>query len=421
MMLESLTLAQAQLGEELSSEEKDYFTIQTDGTTKYGQHFDTYDVSTNDHTYTLGLRHIFSGSSLTTLDTLDTVHIELGRTEVSSKILAQLKNTMSDRHSAEKLFNDLLADYRAEVLPEVINGWSGLEQNERDQITRMNNFFCGLHYLVGLANAAEATLQTWEATINEENIQTQSSGTQRLIHTACKAFHHRGSEQAGCSTKFRSFLRQQRIYEMPLAAFQGNRFNILFYDAAGVYFLHEYMLQYLFEIHGTLNHLLQAVLSDLKVPSYIAACNALGVIDKIVTGPFWRLLQTSTVSILEMGNVYTKMVNQFEKWADDAQLIMEGKEVLFEEDRLEFYTVAKKIFSSTLNDSLVQEILQLLFKVFAVTTRRLVIDHLPDGIFHSVTDDRMIAETNSVPKTNVSPERDFAILDHLMSEKPNAT
>ena len=191
---------------------------------------------------------------------------------------------------------------------------------------------------------------------------------------------------------------------MPLAAFQGNRFNILFYDAAGVYFLHEYMLQYLFEIHGTLNRLLQAVLSDLKVPSYIAACKALGVIDKIVTGRFWRLLQTSTVSILEMGNVYMKMVNQFEKWADDAQLIMEGKEVLFEEDRLEFDTVAKKIFSSTLNDSLVQEILQLLFKAFAVTTRRLVIDHLPDGIFHSVTDDRMIAETNSVPKTNVSPE-----------------
>ena len=34
-MLESLTLAQAQLGEELSSEEKDYFNIQTDGTTSH--------------------------------------------------------------------------------------------------------------------------------------------------------------------------------------------------------------------------------------------------------------------------------------------------------------------------------------------------------------------------------------------------
>lgn len=36
MMIESLTLAQAQLGEELSTNDKEYFT---DGTTKYGHHF----------------------------------------------------------------------------------------------------------------------------------------------------------------------------------------------------------------------------------------------------------------------------------------------------------------------------------------------------------------------------------------------
>ena len=36
-------------------------------------------------------------------------------------------------------------------------------------------------------------------------------------------------------------------------------------------------------------------------------------------------------------------------------------------------------------------------------------------------DPEIIAETNSVPKTNVSPERDFAILDRLMAQKPNAT
>ena len=51
-------------------EDKDIFTIQTDGTSKYGQHFSTYDVATPDTTYTLGLRHVFSGSSQTTLDTL---------------------------------------------------------------------------------------------------------------------------------------------------------------------------------------------------------------------------------------------------------------------------------------------------------------------------------------------------------------
>ena len=59
MMIECLTLAQAQLAEELSDETKDNFTIQTDGTTKYGQHFAMYDIATNDNSYVLGLRHVF--------------------------------------------------------------------------------------------------------------------------------------------------------------------------------------------------------------------------------------------------------------------------------------------------------------------------------------------------------------------------
>ena len=55
----------------------------------------------------------------------------------------------------------------------------------------MNNFFCGLHFLVGLADAAEATVKLWEARFNSVEAST-SSGTQRLVRTACKAFHHRG-------------------------------------------------------------------------------------------------------------------------------------------------------------------------------------------------------------------------------------
>ena len=43
MMIESLMVAQAQLGEELTREETNYHTLQTDGTTKYGEHFATYD------------------------------------------------------------------------------------------------------------------------------------------------------------------------------------------------------------------------------------------------------------------------------------------------------------------------------------------------------------------------------------------
>lgn len=59
MILESLTVAQAQLGDELSHISGST-TLQTDGTTKFGEHFSTYDIRTEAAiTYTLGVRHVF--------------------------------------------------------------------------------------------------------------------------------------------------------------------------------------------------------------------------------------------------------------------------------------------------------------------------------------------------------------------------
>ena len=55
-----------------------------------------------------------------------------------------------------------------------------------------------------------------------------------------------------------------------------------------------------------------------------------------------------------------------------------------------------------------------------MTTQRLLIDHLPERKYYSITDTEVISEASSVPTTNVSPERDFAILDRLLKQKPNA-
>ena len=429
MMIECLTLAQAQLGEELSSEEGTGYTIQTDGTTKFSQHFSTYDICTADSTYRLGLRHVFSGSAQNTLETLteilediDVVQKECGRSAVSATIIAKIKNTMSDRHSAEKLFSEVLADYRASILPDIVLDWENLSTEEQSEMTRMNNFFCGLHFLVGLADAAEETLKIWESAVEEKEPEAKSSSTQRLIRTACKAFHHRGSEQAGCSTHFRAYLRREGEMKIPLAAFVGNRFNVIFYDAAGVYYLRKHMLAYLSGSHGSLNRLLQAVLTDLRTPHLLSGCRALGIIDKVVTGPFWRYLQSSSKSILQMSNVYTMMKDKFEQWSSNALCVMEDQACLFESVNTAEDKVAASLFAtSDEEDVKVQELLQFLFKSFAVTIQRLLIDHLPGGKYHNVSDPKIIQETMSVPKTNINPERDFGILDRLMSQKPNST
>ena len=176
---------------------------------------------------------------------------------------------MSDRHSAEKRFNELLQDYRKELLPTVAENWDQMTDTEREQLTRMNNFFCGLHYIVGLADCAEETPKVWEAQTTEKEI-SNSSITQRVIPTACKAFHHLGSQQCGTSILFRTYMKKIEIHKVPLAHFAGNRFNIVFYDGAGVYYLHNHMIKFIESVNGSeANFLLQAVLSDLKDPSNI--------------------------------------------------------------------------------------------------------------------------------------------------------
>ena len=88
-------------------------------------------------------------------------------------------------------------------------------------------------------------MKLWESNVLPEENVTASSGTQRLIRTACKAFHHKGSQQSGSSQLFQTYLKKHNIQKIPLAHFVGNRFNNLFYDAAGVYYLQSHMITFI--------------------------------------------------------------------------------------------------------------------------------------------------------------------------------
>jgi len=108
----------------------------------------TYDIATEDAVYHLGLRHTFSGLAQSTLDVfteiLDDLNIvsrELGDSGVSQKLVLKLKNTMSDRHAAEKLFSQLLQEYRKDVLPDFVSG-------RRCHWIRTSWLFCTFLYLL---------------------------------------------------------------------------------------------------------------------------------------------------------------------------------------------------------------------------------------------------------------------------------
>ena len=225
---------------------------------------------------------------------------------------------MSDRHVVQKKFNVLLEEYRTEILPEVETRWSRLSEEEKESLSTLNNFFCGMHLVVGLADTAASTLMEWEdlqfkepvgaaAAIRGAIALSKESGTVRLIHIACKAFQKRGCEKSGVYIHFSIFLKSCGVTRVRLATFKGNRFNILFYDAGALYYIADKAKDFLTYVWENPNRLLRAVLEDLKVSEFLAGCRALGLISMIITSPLWRVLE-SDISILDMNEKYSHMI-----------------------------------------------------------------------------------------------------------------
>ena len=57
--------------------------------------------------------------------------------------------------------------------------WKDLTAIEQDQLTSINNFFCGLHYVVGLADVAEEVFKKWE----NQTFSTELSGPSKYTNT----------------------------------------------------------------------------------------------------------------------------------------------------------------------------------------------------------------------------------------------
>ena len=110
MYTESRRLSQLQVAESLL---KDYDsscrTLHTDGTSKFGKHYGTYDVVTDQgQTLIAGIREVSSGDTETQLNVLLDILSEIEESlldaekNVSNKIISSIKNIMSYRHIVQK-------------------------------------------------------------------------------------------------------------------------------------------------------------------------------------------------------------------------------------------------------------------------------------------------------------------------------
>ncbi len=91
--------------------------------------------------------------------------------------------------------------------------------------------------------------------------------------------------------------------------------NIVFYDAGALYYIAPLVQTFFDEVWQTHNRLLKAVSADLKIPRHIAGCIALGLVNKVVTGPLWRVLECKSITILDMNQRFRTLLSCLNQWS----------------------------------------------------------------------------------------------------------
>lgn len=109
---------------------------------------------------------------------------------------------------------------------------------------------------------------------------------------------------------------------------RGNRFNVLFYNAAGIYFFRKHIIFYLSSSKSTLNVVQNCFLCALQNNFILCISKALGILCRVLTEPYWR--KTDEVKhAVTMGSVYRRMLDFLDSCTTNPYLLIKREISLF--------------------------------------------------------------------------------------------
>ncbi|KAJ8050609.1 hypothetical protein HOLleu_03874 [Holothuria leucospilota] len=183
-----------------------------------------------------------------------------------------------------------------------------------------------MHLLANIGNEVSKGLKLFEdasmETVNNPyGFNANESAVCRLVRTTCKAFHPRGSDEAGVASHFKAYLQSLDRPALKLQSFIGSRFNILFTNATATY--HHYKdLENFLKFWPIPNRLLQAVTYDLAQTPLKAGVRALGIMDKLLIEPLDTLIKQEG-SILDVNGHLVHLQKKLETLCRDATAMMD--------------------------------------------------------------------------------------------------
>ena len=405
--------------------------LHQDATSKFHDHFEGMQVTLNSgKTMSIGLKQVAGSDANTYLQAFEETITDLAKvissdaTEASlnkSKLIVSIKNMMSDQCAVNGVFNAGVKQIREELLPQVIKNYKQLSQEEQKDLADVGMFACRMHLLANLHQPAENALRQFDDCVVEGNnpyaLRGEESSTLRLIRTSCSAFTKRGSQAAGAPVLWESFLRG-RNRKNNFTTFHGHRFNISLKNAAALYFHLGDISQFL-DDHSMENDLFKSIRFDYTEKVCQAGSRAMGIVYALVTQPLEHLVNQEG-SILDLNADLKQLQDGLSLWSEDASSALDGTSMLTRIPKLENEVICN-LFRETDDaqlDSLTVLALQLIASQMLIVLERQAASQLPGGSLWDLPTSA-IEKAATVPRSNIVSERDMAILDNLLRQKPN--
>ena len=282
-----------------------------------------------------------------------------------AELLGSVKTVMTDRHIVNCSFVEQLQEWRKEVLPLIIERYNELPDDEKDKVAQMNHVFCGLHVVHNLGTAAEAAVKEWvkiAAVIDKHSgFVTKNSRVYDMlfeISKLCSVTH--GDQRNGKAVAWSDYLSDIKKTNY-IVSFLHYRFNIYFVSGGAVCYHRNDLKDFLKNTQDSENFLLTSIAADIENKIYLAGFRSLGIFNKLVSGPLFRLREEEG-HIFELNNVWLQLKILLEHCSENSSVLLEG-ECLLPNGKVTKDDVYSELFKDSGDlelDALTQECLEMI-------------------------------------------------------------
>ncbi|XP_052705489.1 uncharacterized protein LOC128181218 [Crassostrea angulata] len=236
-----------------------------------------------------------------------------------------------------------------------------------------------------------------------------------LLKSVSKLFYKDGT---GDPNILQVYMKNHGVENIPIVNIRGNRFNVLFYNAAGTFFMHKHILQYFYSLKSSYNFIQNFIVLCLQNKTFLTLLRALGIICKIITEPYF-VKATEVGNILLMGSVFQRLLYVLDLLVENPILALNNEVSLFYGPC--FYDgVFDFLLKTSLNNDLTCVFIKCLCSVLKSKVSKLFYEFLKGGKYFNVHQGDL-PECNSCSTNNICLERLMGRLDFKLKAASTST